>query len=174
MEFPKVRRPARRRSRGVTLIEAVLYIAIALALIVGGLVFYQQTLTASRMNSTVRLMTALVAEMRIVARETNFYTNAFGVDAILVARGAVPAANIDMAQSITRRIRNDWGGQIEFNVNERGGKFFLEAQLFNVPVSACARLTMSDGAGRNLIASGLVQAKARPDQGGMDQNIPKG
>ncbi len=48
----KVAQPA-KRLRGVTLIEAVLYIAISLALIVGGLVFYQQSAFASRMNTTV-------------------------------------------------------------------------------------------------------------------------
>ncbi len=42
------------RRRGVTLIEAVLYISIALALIVGGLVFFQQASLAQRTNSAVR------------------------------------------------------------------------------------------------------------------------
>jgi hypothetical protein len=43
-----------RRNRAVTLIEAVLYISIALALIVGGLVFFQQASTAQKTNATIR------------------------------------------------------------------------------------------------------------------------
>ncbi|MCA3441438.1 MAG: hypothetical protein INF50_14100, partial [Rhodobacter sp.] len=48
----------------MTLIEAVLYIAVALALIVGGLVFFQQASLASRVNEQVRVLSALVAEAR--------------------------------------------------------------------------------------------------------------
>ena len=40
--------------RGVTLIEAVLFISIALGLIVGGLVFFQQASLAARTNDAVR------------------------------------------------------------------------------------------------------------------------
>jgi hypothetical protein len=42
----KIKANPLRRNRAVTLIEAVLYISIALALIVGGLVFFQQASTA--------------------------------------------------------------------------------------------------------------------------------
>jgi len=49
--FRSADRSPRRRNRAVTLIEAVLYISIALALIVGGLVFYQQASTAAKTST---------------------------------------------------------------------------------------------------------------------------
>jgi Tfp pilus assembly protein PilV len=50
--------------RAVTLIEAVLFIAVALGLIVGGLVFYQQAQTARQTQEAVRLTQAIVSESR--------------------------------------------------------------------------------------------------------------
>ena len=58
----------RRRNRAVTLIEAVLYISIALALIVGGLVFFQQASTAARTSAMVRHVSAIVAETRVLMK----------------------------------------------------------------------------------------------------------
>jgi len=55
-------RPPRRR--GVTLIEAVLFISVALGLIVGGLVFYQQASLSARVNQQVRVLSGIVAETR--------------------------------------------------------------------------------------------------------------
>jgi hypothetical protein len=50
----------------VTLIEAVLFISVALGLIVGGLVFYQQATTAARTQELVRLTSAIISEARVV------------------------------------------------------------------------------------------------------------
>jgi hypothetical protein len=51
----------RRPGRAVTLIEAVLFIAVALTLIVGGLVFYNQARTAAMTNEAVRMIRAVEA-----------------------------------------------------------------------------------------------------------------
>jgi hypothetical protein len=67
----------------------VLFIAIALGLIVGGLVFFQQASTAQRTTETIRLITGLVSEVRAIEQQ--------GLDAgldiipILKAAGAVPS-----------------------------------------------------------------------------------
>jgi cell division protein FtsL len=62
----------RRRNRAVTLIEAVLYISIALALIVGGLVFFQQASTAAKTSALVRQLSATLAEGRVQIKGTPF------------------------------------------------------------------------------------------------------
>ena len=62
----------RRRNRAVTLIEAVLYISIALALIVGGLVFFQQASTAAKTSALVRQLSATLAEGRVLIKGTPF------------------------------------------------------------------------------------------------------
>jgi len=51
----------RRPGRAVTLIEAVLFIAVALTLIVGGLVFYNQARTAAMTNEAARMIRAVEA-----------------------------------------------------------------------------------------------------------------
>jgi hypothetical protein len=50
--------PSHRRA--VTLIEVVLFIAIALGITIGGLVFYQQASTARQTQETVRFVQSLV------------------------------------------------------------------------------------------------------------------
>ena len=49
------------RKRGVTLIEAVLFISIALGLIVGGIVFFQQASLAQRTNDAVRTVSGVAS-----------------------------------------------------------------------------------------------------------------
>jgi hypothetical protein len=88
MRFPGTR-------RAVTLIEAVLFIAIALGLIVGGLVFFQQARTASRTQDLVRLTAALVAEARSMDRMAGHFDSSANIGEILFKAGAVPAANWD-------------------------------------------------------------------------------
>ena len=60
--------PGRRHHRAVTLIEAVLYISVALALIVGGLVVLQQASIAARTSAMVHQLSAVVAETRVLIR----------------------------------------------------------------------------------------------------------
>ncbi len=99
----KVTQPAGRR-RGVTLIEAVLYIAISLALIVGGLAFYQQASLQSRTSSVVRTYAALITEARIVAGEVSSLTGD-NFEEILYARGSIPAENWDATKPAGQRLR---------------------------------------------------------------------
>jgi carbamoyl-phosphate synthase large subunit len=56
------------RFRSVTLIEAVLFISIAIGVIIGGLVFFRQAQTASRTMETVRLYQALLTESKVMRR----------------------------------------------------------------------------------------------------------
>jgi hypothetical protein len=135
----------RRRNRAVTLIEAVLYISIALALIVGGLVFFQQASTAAKTSATVRHISALVAETRVLMKGLPPSAGWFDITPTMIAAGAVPS---DMVLSPTS-ISNPFGGTTELNADPMSfGDPMISVELTNVPKGVCARLlTASSGSG---------------------------
>ena len=156
------------RLRGVTLIEAVLYISIALALIVGGLVFYGQASFASDFNSTNRLLSSTVVEARLFARDlpkpifppivvTTFGTANF--EAFLISSGSIPSAHLDMSQPASKRIRSPFGGSIGFSAAifaaAVGGTSAVSATISDLPVGACTRLSANSAAGQTSFATGL-------------------
>jgi type II secretory pathway pseudopilin PulG len=152
------------RKRGVTLIEAVLYISIALALIVGGLVFFQQASLAQRTNSAVRNISAIASETRALFQgQTSF---ADFLPSTLINAGAVPTSLIDTTTT-PHSLKNEWDGTITAGptaaVNGRdfnGPRFFPANSGFfvvytNVPNAACARLTNLDRLGNGPFGSGI-------------------
>ena len=141
--IPKVPQPAKRR-RGVTLIEAVLYISVALALIVGGLVFYQQAAFQSRMNSVVRTYSALIAEARTVTGEGFSIEGDAGsyFEDLLYARGAIPAELWDATKPSGERLRlpfPNMSATLAVGLAADGTSTITLFQQ-NMPVSLCSRL----------------------------------
>lgn len=160
--------PRTVRLRGVTLIEAVLYISIALALIVGGLVFYRQASFASDFNSLNRLLSSTVVEARVFTREypkptfppTPLITiGTANFEAFLISNGSVPSAHLDMTQPAGDRIRSPFGGGIGFYAAVYslavGGTSTVAVALGDLPVGACARLSANSAAGQTSFATGL-------------------
>ncbi len=144
------------RKRGVTLIEAVLYISIALALIVGGLVFFQQASLAQRTNSAVRNISAIASETRGLYQQQNNFTGF--TDAALINAGAVPSSLID--NSVTPAVlRNEWGGQIVAaatpNNDLAGAASGFTVTYPSLPTAACVRLTSADVSGSGRVGSGI-------------------
>jgi hypothetical protein len=150
--FASIDRSPRRRNRAVTLIEAVLYISIALALIVGGLVFYQQASTAAKTSTMVRQLSAILAETRILINGAQFpqipeYDDDVGsMDLIptLIAAGAVPQDMITSATSLSHPFGGAlkmWGAMAPIN---DGSGLLMQPQigieLRNIPQNICARL----------------------------------
>jgi len=165
--------PGKRRCRAVTLIEAVLYIAVALALIVGGLVFFQQASTAQKTSATIRQVSALLAETRVMVKGypldeiTNpslLSSTTLDITAFLITAGAVPS---DMIASATT-LSNPFGGTT--SVNAAVLPFFgptMLVTLTNVPRSACTRLlTGTSGVsgslegGSTVVSSGFLSGGA--------------
>ena len=141
------------RKRGVTLIEAVLYISIALALIVGGLVFFQQASLAQRTNSAVRNISAMASETRGLYQGQN---NFFGfTEDTLINAGAVPTSLVNPAGNI----QNEWGGEVTAGPTAVLAPFAADSGFFvvypNVPTAACVRLTSTDINGSGRIGSGI-------------------
>ena len=154
--FARAARLGSTRKRGVTLIEAVLYISIALALIVGGLVFFQQASRAQRINSAVRSISAIASETRGLYQQQGSFAG-FN-HATLISAGSVPTSLI--SNPATGELKNEWGGVITAGptaalaaVPPAGGvggvqAFAANSGFFvvypNVPITACSRLVSVD------------------------------
>jgi hypothetical protein len=134
----------RRRNRAVTLIEAVLYISIALALIVGGLVFFQQASRAAKTSTVVRQLSAGLAEARILMSRVTPYSPTTDITSVLIAAGAVPP---DMVASPTS-LSNPFGGETRFftSTSVIGNRVIL-ITLTNVPQEVCVRLLTATSEG---------------------------
>jgi hypothetical protein len=152
------------RKRGVTLIEAVLYISIALALIVGGLVFFQQASLAQRVNSAVRNISALASETRGLYQSENVFTGFTGNT--LIDAGAAPSSLI-VGSGATATLQNEWGGRI---VGAPATVLGLDDSFSiiydNVPRAACTRLASYDPEGAGRVGSGIALVGFR--QGNLD------
>jgi len=164
-------RPGFPRQRAVTLIEAVLFISVALGLIVGGIVFFQQASTSSRVSTQVRVLSSLVTEMRLLFKTTGWTPSRTGdpigetIDDVLVTSGAVPAriiANppIDLGGGSTTLLKTEWdtGLQITevtlFHMLVPDGEYVFSIRLHDIPVEACARLATVDASGKTVFAEG--------------------
>jgi hypothetical protein len=134
------------RKRGVTLIEAVLYISIALALIVGGLVFFQQASLAQRTNSAVRNISAIASETRGLYQQANSFAGF--TQATLINAGAVPSSLVNGAN-----LSNEWGGVVVAAATAAGDGFTVNYP--GVPTAACVRLTSADASGSGRVGSGI-------------------
>jgi hypothetical protein len=127
-----------RRNRAVTLIEAVLYISIALALIVGGLVFFQQASTAARTSTIVRQLSAVLAEGRVLIKGLPVDGTPAPITQYVIAARAVPP---DMVTSATT-LSNPFGGETQLWTYTIGaaGQQVISIFLSNIPQGVCARL----------------------------------
>jgi type II secretory pathway pseudopilin PulG len=163
------------RKRGVTLIEAVLYISIALALIVGGLVFFQQASLAQRTNSAVRNISAIASETRGLYQQQNSFNGLTTLG--LINAGAVPTSLINGTGS-TATLRNEWGGTIvvEPNANITTAPALAADAGFTVvypglPRAACVRLASTDVSGSGRVGSGIRSISFKAPTGTFSSEV---
>lgn len=180
------------RHRAVTLIEAVLYISIALALIIGGLVFFQQASFSAKLSQQVRVMSAIMAEARVFySQQANFNSvssvapNALAysdflageqLDSFLISSGAVPAEIVAASAGVRTgsQLRNVWGGEmaVRGGVDAYTNKVVVQFLMDQIPTSACSRLGPSTATGNaswtdSLGALGMFGNEARPTGNGQ-------
>lgn len=166
------RRPLRR---GVTLIEAVLFISVALGLIVGGLVIFNQASLSSRVAAQTRSLAALFSEAQVMLKRAPHgdWENDWdyeSLNSILIASGAVPASKIGepipfyhiSGVVLDTRLRTEWGtalGSVIGNASLGAGaglpgwatgndKTLVGFILDSIPPEACSRLAATDNTGR--------------------------
>jgi hypothetical protein len=158
----KVHRLVKRR-RGVTLIEAVLYIAVSLALIVGGLVFFQQASTLTRINASVQVLGSIVAEARAVSVEgTVLAASGLHFENVLYRRGGIPQSSWDATRPSGQRLQRPFRDSYAFvNVSFGGGLADeILLNMVNIPLSMCVRVGASAN-GTNLLGAGINQTSLK-------------
>ena len=160
----------RRRNRAVTLIEAVLYISVALALIVGGLVFFQQASTAAKTSTMVRQLSATIAEARVLIRGIPLTAVPVNVGSYLISAGAVPP---DMVASPTSLVNPFGGPTAVYALFDPTYGALLIIETDDVPQGVCARLlTATSGSdfvygqpssgGTTIVSPGFLYSFAAP------------
>ncbi len=159
------------RCRAVILIEAVLYISVAFALIVGGLVFFQQASLSARVNNQVRVLSSIMVEIRALLNTSGWQITFDGgdivglyvLDDVLIASGSVPGSIINPSPVPPGwyRLRNEWNGDLQlftdYDDASRGN--VLELTLWGGPVAACARLVTKDASGSGVLTDGILDTR---------------
>lgn len=119
------------RERGISLIEAVLYLVIALAVIVGGIVFFQQAQLSSSVTDTARAGVSISSETRgLYQNQRSFGTG--DITSALVSAGAVPSNFQDDAGNIV----HPFDGTVRVDGNVDG----FAVTFVDFSEAACLRL----------------------------------
>jgi type II secretory pathway pseudopilin PulG len=131
----------RRPRRAVTLIEAVLFIAIALGLIVGGLVFFQQASLSQRTQEAARLLNAIIAEMRALERRAGLKDGFdWSADNVLVASGAIPSSYVSGNDIEAPWLADDISIMTVFDDSGTTVEEYFTITLEKIPYRLCVRL----------------------------------
>jgi len=155
---------AARRLRAVTLIEAVLFISVALGLIVGGLSVYQQSTLSERSASQMRMLGSIVAETRMlidqklnlpaVASTGSPMVLAAVVDNTLVTADAVAKTYLNPSAPPNllgwpSPIRHGWQGAMNILAVRRDGTVpHMLVYLEDIPSEVCLRLSSMTTTGK--------------------------
>ena len=146
------------RARGVTLVESVLFLAIAMGLFTGGLLFFRQSSQAQKTTDLVRQVSDMTAQVRLLYRSALDYSDLN--ETVLIGAGAVPASRIDSGGT---RITTDWG-VVEVRPDPADSARF-SITFFGVPTTVCTRLGIYSQSGEGIVADRLVNFEAL-DAGG--------
>lgn len=155
----------RLRHRGVNLLEAVLYLSIALTLILGGLSIYQRASLSERSASQMRMLASLIAEARLLFEQSRNLPALSGtedpmlraavVDDVLVRAGSVEATTLNIDAPPNRLgwaspIRHGWQGAMNILAVRRDAHIpHLLVYLEDIPSEVCLRLSSLTSSGRS-------------------------
>lgn len=134
------------RKRGATLIEGILFVVIALGLMIGGIVLFQQVSLSSRVNDAVRTVVSVQSETRGMHQNTATFGNSAAITPALIAAGAVPGKLVSGTT-----LNNEFGGTI--TVTGDGATF--DVAYTNVPPEACVRLVPFSANGQGVAGVGI-------------------
>jgi hypothetical protein len=178
--------PSCRNRRGVTLIEAVLFISVAIALIVAGLRFYEQAERSSTISHNTRLLNALVTEMRdanmrngVVVRwqerdaDGNVVWRWPDVANYLIESGAVPGPSIGEDGLIHDRRGRPMpiyvGTVLIEPTSTYLGPGYIAGFDGEISVAECTRMTAVDARGSGRVGHGITQILIYRDTEDGDQ-----
>jgi len=176
------RRQPAQRLRAVTLVEAVLFISVALGLIVGGLSIYQQASLSERATSQMRALASIVAETRLLLDQKPSMPDLSStddpmlqdavVDDVLVRAGSVAGTSLNVLAPPNRLgwaspIRNAWQGAMNILVARRDGDIpHLLVYLEDMPSEVCLRLSSLTASGKSGFVDRVTEMVFQVPQGG--------
>jgi len=151
------------RKRAISLIEGVLYLVIALAVIIGGIVFFNQANLSRQVKETSSMMTTVSAYLIDKLKESSetaanpLFESASTPTAFAIKSGAVPSSMIDPDLQV---IRDPWGGVVTFYeaAAEIGTSRVpvLAARLNDIPAGACMRLGHKNAGGDTPVGMNVI------------------
>jgi len=152
--------PSDGAERGATLIEAALFTVIALGIVIGGIVFFEQASNSARANDLVRTMAGLQSQVKALFQTQSSYGTA-ALTTVLISANAVPASMLDDADDdgTNDSIVNAFGGVV--TVTGAGRQFTIN--LTKVPVDVCTRVVPFDEGGNGLIGNGIASVSDGTD-----------
>ena len=140
---------ASARRRAISLIEGVLYLVIALAVIVGGIVFFQQSQLSNAVTDTARAAVGISSQARaLYQNQTGFGVNE-DLTLAMIRAGAVPSNFIDRSGDA---MAHPFGGGMAVTGNGRGFVIVYS----DISQAACLRLASIDETGVGPMGTGIV------------------
>ena len=149
MKFVSMNAAGSARKRGVTLIEAVLFLSISLGVIIGGVVFFQQANTAQRSNDATRNITGLAAEIRTLYRAAPSFAGLTAAQ--LIQAGGVPT---NLVTGTT--INNEFGGTYAIAPGAGTPPQTFTIASLNMPEATCVRLAQINAQGSGPVGNQIV------------------
>ncbi|MCY4005267.1 MAG: type 4 pilus major pilin [Rhodobacteraceae bacterium] len=142
-----------RAERGATLIEAVLFTVIALGLVTGGVVLYEQATKSARTNETVRMLTSLQSQVRALFQSQASFGTA-DLASVLIAANAMPSAfqKDSNSDGDNDALVSPFGS----DVTVTGATSSFTVEIEDVPVDICARVVAFDASGNGLAGTGII------------------
>ena len=151
----------KRRHRATALLDSLLFVGVALAVIAGGVALYDRVRMSLQVMEQSRILNWMIGEVLTMTRHRlrggmEGYVNANA----LVAAGALPPGVVsDAAGPHGSFVRTVWGGEMDLQLETDPHTPDVNAviTLYDIPVAACAGLVPVDMAGNAGFADGLVR-----------------
>ena len=138
------------RQRGISLIEGILYLVLALSLVVGGIVLFQNAQLSNRVTEAARGTVSISSEVRSLHQNArDFGASGTDLTVAMVNAGAVPS---NFQNNDGTDIRHPWGGAVVVTGEDQ--QFTIE--LEDVPSDACVRLATADARGQGVMGIGIA------------------
>jgi len=139
------------RRRAISLIEGVLYLVIALAVIVGGIVFFQQSQLSNRVTDTARAAVGISSQLRALYQNQNVFGDNVDLTAAAVKSGAVPS-NFIGGVAGDGIVHPFSGGNVDIMGIGRG----FVMSYSGMTAQACQRLAVIDESGSGPMGVGIA------------------
>jgi hypothetical protein len=139
------------RERGISLIEGILYLVLAIGVVAGGIQVFQNAQLSSRVTDAARGVVTISSETRALHQNARDFGTAALTGSLLNA-GAVPASFQDNAGTA---IRHPWGGNVEVT----GADQVFTIELEDLPSEACVRLAAVDARGQGVAGIGIASVE---------------